>query len=425
MVTPDGERPGCVAVSGGTIAAVEPPAAGLTARNAAQVVELGDDVVLLPGLVDTHVHVNDPGRADWEGFSTATAAAAAGGVTTIVDMPLNSLPPTVDPAALAVKRAAAAGRCDVDVAFWGGAIPGNGAQFGPLHEDGVLGFKCFLLPSGVDEFPPLSPAELEADLAVVAALLGSQMIVHAEDPHVIERAPEAAGRGVRDVPAVPAGRRGDPGHRARAGPCPPDRGPGAHPAPVQRGSVRADPRRARGGSPGHGRDLPALPGVQRGGGTRRRDPVQVLPADPRGGEPGTAVVRAGGRHHRLRGVRSFALHTGPETAGYRGLRRGVGRDRVVAAAPPAVLLQARSRGFGLARVARWMAERPAAIAGLERKGAIEPGRDADFWPTSLPVTIRGSSGTRASNGRPSSRARRSPPPDPKMGDGLPQCWHSR
>ena len=190
MVTPGGEGPGCVAVSGGTIVAVEPLAAGLDGR---EVVELGDDVVLLPGLVDTHVHVNDPGRADWEGFRTATAAAAAGGVTTIIDMPLNSLPPTVDPAALAAKRAAAAGRCHVDVGFWGGAIPGNAAQLGPLHGAGVLGFKCFLLPSGVGEFPPLGPAELEADLAIVAAL-GSQMIVHAEDPHVIERAPQPAGR---------------------------------------------------------------------------------------------------------------------------------------------------------------------------------------------------------------------------------------
>ena len=239
MVTPGGEGPGCVAVSGGTIVAVEPLAAGLDGRK---VVELGDDVVLLPGLVDTHVHVNDPGRTDWEGFRTATAAAAAGGVTTIVDMPLNSLPPTVDPAALAAKRAAAAGRCHVDVGFWGGAIPGNAAQLGPLHGAGVLGFKCFLLPSGVDEFPPLSPAELEADLAIVAAL-GSQMIVHAEDPHVIERAPEAAGRDYGDVPAVPPRGRGEPGHRAGARPGRADRRPGAHPAPVQRGGGRPDPCR--------------------------------------------------------------------------------------------------------------------------------------------------------------------------------------
>ena len=195
-------------------------------------------MVLLPGLVDTHVHVNDPGRADWEGFGTATAAAAAGGVTTIVDMPLNSLPPTVNPAALAVKRAAAGGRCHVDVGFWGGAIPGNGAQLGPLHEDGVLGFKCFLLPSGVDEFPPLGPAELEADLAIVASL-GSHMIVHAEDPHVIERAPDA-GRAAYGafLRSRPPG-SGEPGGRARAGPGRADRGAGAHPAPVQRGGASA------------------------------------------------------------------------------------------------------------------------------------------------------------------------------------------
>ena len=100
------------------------------------VVELGDDVVLLPGLVDTHVHVNEPGRTEWEGFATATRAAAAGGVTTILDMPLNSLPPTLDPAALAVKRAAAAGQCAVDVGFWGGAVPGNLGRLGRLLDGG-------------------------------------------------------------------------------------------------------------------------------------------------------------------------------------------------------------------------------------------------------------------------------------------------
>ena len=111
--------------------------------------------MLLPGLVDSHVHVNEPGRTEWEGFATATAAAAAGGVTTIVDMPLNSIPPTVTVAALRAKQAAAAGQLAIDVAFWGGAVPGNVADLRPLHEAGVAGFKCFLLPSGVDEFAPL------------------------------------------------------------------------------------------------------------------------------------------------------------------------------------------------------------------------------------------------------------------------------
>ena len=104
--------------------------------------------MLLPGLVDTHVHVNEPGRTEWEGFATATRAAAAGGVTTIVDMPLNSIPPTTTVAALEEKRAVAEGQVRVDVGFWGGAVPGNLADLEPLHEAGVFGFKCFLLDSG-------------------------------------------------------------------------------------------------------------------------------------------------------------------------------------------------------------------------------------------------------------------------------------
>src|SRR5215469_16087700 len=104
-------------------------------------VVLGDDEALLPGLVDTHVHVNEPGRTDWEGFATATAAAAAGGVTTIIDMPLNSIPPTVDGGALEIKRAAATGQCTIDVGFWGGAVPGNERQRRALHAAGVFGFK--------------------------------------------------------------------------------------------------------------------------------------------------------------------------------------------------------------------------------------------------------------------------------------------
>ena len=126
-----------------------------------EVLDVPDDQVLLPGLVDSHVHVNEPGRTEWEGFATATAAAAAGGVTTIVDMPLNSIPPTVDRRRhSATKRAAAGGQLTVDVAFWGGAVPGNADQLAPLHAAGVVGFKCFLLPSGVDEFPPLDAAGL-------------------------------------------------------------------------------------------------------------------------------------------------------------------------------------------------------------------------------------------------------------------------
>jgi allantoinase len=162
--------------------------------DAAQVVELADYEVLLPGLVDTHVHVNEPGRTEWEGFASATRAAAAGGVTTIIDMPLNSIPPTTTVAALDEKRAVARGQAWVDVGFWGGAVPGNLPDLRPLHEAGVFGFKCFLLHSGVDEFPHLSGAELHDALAEAKTFDGL-VIVHAEDAGTIDSAPPAEGRG--------------------------------------------------------------------------------------------------------------------------------------------------------------------------------------------------------------------------------------
>ncbi|RAE32647.1 allantoinase, partial [Burkholderia multivorans] len=134
---------------------------------------------------------------EWEGFASATKAAAAGGVTTILDMPLNSLPPTVDVDALETKRAVAAPKAFVDVGFWGGAIPGNTGELPPLHEAGVFGFKCFLEDSGVDEFPPLTPVEMETDLAEIAGFDGL-LIVHAEDHAVMAEAPTASGRRFAD-----------------------------------------------------------------------------------------------------------------------------------------------------------------------------------------------------------------------------------
>ncbi len=157
-------------------------------------IRLSPGAVLLPGLVDTHVHVNEPGRTEWEGFASATRAAAAGGVTTIIDMPLNSIPATVDAAALEVKRAIAAPKAVIDVGFWGGAVPASLGHLGELHDRGVFGFKCFLAPSGVDEFPHLDAEQLDDALAEVARL-GALLIVHAEDPGVLDAHENAGGRG--------------------------------------------------------------------------------------------------------------------------------------------------------------------------------------------------------------------------------------
>jgi allantoinase len=186
---PDGERAADIGVSDGRIAAVG-PYGSLTGGT---VVAYRSDVVLLPGLVDTHVHVNEPGRTQWEGFATATAAAAAGGVTTLIDMPLNSIPPTVDVAALLVKRGVARTKAAVDVGFWGGAVPAGLGTLKSLHDNGVFGFKCFLLPSGVDEFPPIADDDVLPLLEEIAAC-DALLVVHAEDSATIEAAPEAAGR---------------------------------------------------------------------------------------------------------------------------------------------------------------------------------------------------------------------------------------
>jgi allantoinase len=174
------ERSVAVGIRDGRIVAL----AAYDEFRAAHVVELAPDEVLLPGLVDTHVHVNEPGRTEWEGFASATRAAAAGGVTTIVDMPLNSIPPTTTVAALEEKRAVAEGQAWVDVGFWGGAVPGNTADLADLHDAGVFGFKCFLLDSGVDEFPHLTAPGFAAAMTETARL-GALMVVHAEDGEAI------------------------------------------------------------------------------------------------------------------------------------------------------------------------------------------------------------------------------------------------
>jgi allantoinase len=152
-----------------------------------ELVEASDEAVVMPGLVDTHVHINEPGRTEWEGFATATRAAAAGGVTTLVDMPLNSIPPTTTLAGLEAKLEAAAGQCHVDVGFWGGVVPGNTSELNQLSQAGVVGFKCFLIHSGVDEFPNVTEEDLRRAMPELTRL-EALLIVHAEVPGPINRA---------------------------------------------------------------------------------------------------------------------------------------------------------------------------------------------------------------------------------------------
>jgi allantoinase len=186
VVTPEGIRPAAILVEGEGIQAIvshdQLPADGYKMRDFGE-------AAILPGLVDSHVHINDPGRAEWEGFETATRAAAAGGYTLLVDMPLNCLPATTTVAALEAKRAAAQGRCRVDWAAWGGVVHDNQSDIEALAAAGVPGFKCFLINPGIDGFTMVTEPQLRAALPHVART-GLPLLVHAELPGPIDRATE-------------------------------------------------------------------------------------------------------------------------------------------------------------------------------------------------------------------------------------------
>jgi allantoinase len=365
-------RPAAVAVRDGRIAAVTDPEGP---ADAAVVVELAADEVLLPGLVDTHVHVNEPGRTEWEGFATATRAAAAGGVTTIIDMPLNSIPPTCDVPALEIKKKAARGQVQVDTGFWGGAIPGNVADLRPLHEAGVFGFKCFLLPSGVDEFPPLDEAGLERALREIASFDGL-LIVHAEDGH--------------EITDVPPGRDYQGFLRSRP------------PAAEQRAIGTLLDLAARTGARVHVLHLSSAAALPALAAARRRGVRVTAETCPHYLSFAAAEIPDGATQFKCcppirddvnrdalwQGLRAGEIdcvvsdHSPctadlkhPETGDFASAWGGIASLQL---GLPAVWTAARARGVPLTDVAGWMATRPAALAGLTRKGALAPGRDADL-----------------------------------------------
>ena len=184
VVLPDSIAPASIHVVDDKIAAIS---SYDNVPEGCKLIDADDESLVMAGLVDTHVHINEPGRTAWEGFATATRAAAAGGVTTLVDMPLNSIPPTTTVTGFREKLAAANGKCSVDVGFWGGVVPGNNSELAALSAAGVVGFKCFLIHSGVDEFPNVTEDDLRVALPELSRL-GALLIVHAEVPGPIARA---------------------------------------------------------------------------------------------------------------------------------------------------------------------------------------------------------------------------------------------
>ncbi len=189
-IFPDGQRSATVVVEDGKITDIG--VLDLDVNGDEEIV-IEDDKILLPGLVDSHVHVNEPGRTAWEGYRSATLAAGKGGITAILDMPLNSSPPTTTLENLNLKREASKGKLSVDVGFWGGAVPGNIGDLPPLWNEGVFGFKCFTAHSGIDEYGSLNYEEILRDMKELAQIDGL-LIVHAEDPAVLNDAPQKGGQ---------------------------------------------------------------------------------------------------------------------------------------------------------------------------------------------------------------------------------------
>lgn len=389
--TADGpvERPAVVGVRDGRVVLVHDGHGGSAGGDlthlpaladlptAERVVELAEDEVLLPGLVDSHVHVNEPGRTRWEGFATATRAAAAGGTTTLVDMPLNSVPPTTTVAHLQVKQDAARGQAYVDVAFWGGAVPTNLDDLAPLHQAGVMGFKSFLVPSGVPEYDYLDEPALRQVLTRVAAL-DATLVVHAEDPDVLSEAPTATGTRYADFLAsrpdaaevvaierlldlaAEAGARVHVLHLSSAAALPALTAARAAGRPV---TVETCPHYL----------VLAAEDVPDGATTFKCCPPirDAANADALWQALADGVIDCVVSDHSPSTVEDKRLDTGDFGDAWGGISS-------LQLLLPLLWTEARARGFALADVVRWAGVGPARVAGLRSKGRLAVGAPADL-----------------------------------------------
>jgi allantoinase len=374
----NGRETACaVCVAGERIVAVEPFDADI---DAAESYLLAGDEVLLPGLVDTHVHVNEPGRTEWEGFASATRAAAAGGVTTIIDMPLNSVPPTTTLEALRVKQDAARDQILVDVGFWGGAVPGNVGDLAALHEAGVFGFKCFLISSGVPEFGHLDAGDFAAAMDEVARL-DALMLVHAEDARQVDES-RAKGTSYADFLA-------------------------SRPPAAERSAIAQVIEQAqRSGARTHLLHLSsadALPELRRARAGRADLTVETCPhylvfeaeEVPDGATEFKCCppIREAANREALwagLGAGDIDLVVSDHSPSTPELKRAPGGAAggdfglawggiaSIQIALPALWSAARSHGHGLVDLVRWMSQAPADRVGLTHKGRIAAGADADL-----------------------------------------------
>jgi allantoinase len=370
IVTPHGVRDGGVVVRGGTIEAIvgRDDAAGY-----ARVEDWGD-LAIMPGLVDVHVHVNEPGRTAWEGFETATRAAAAGGITTLVDMPLNSSPVTTSVTALREKLAAADGKLAVDVAFHGGLVPRNAAQIEPLIDAGVVGIKAFLVHSGIDEFPNATEADLRAAMPVLARR-GVPLLVHAE---LDDTGGPKAGRSYASYLASRPRDWENRAVRLAIRLCR-EYGAPVHIVHLSSSDVLDEIRSAKAdGLPLTVETCPhylvfeaeSIPD----GDTRFKSAPPIREHENRerlwqGLADGTIDLIASDHSPcppEMKQLESGEF--GKAWGGISSLQLGL----------CAVWTEAARRDFPLARIARWMATAPAGLVRLANKGAIRPGADADL-----------------------------------------------